>query len=168
MNNSIEEKDFYDTLRTYFIQHANQRIQLINFYIVLETFLFAGLFALVKDVITKQCITYKLICILISLSSIFFSFMFYNLDTRTKQMIHTCEDSIKSLEKRYTNLFSPDLMIFNREAKITSLHLKWGWFPLNYTKSFKALFCFFSIVGLICSIYFTFFYYIGITSMMKK
>lgn len=159
MDESIKEREFYNTLWNYFTQHANQRIQLINFYIILETFLFAGLFALVKEAITDQCFTYKLICILISISSIFFSFVFYNLDTRTKQMIHTCEKSIKILENDYESSFSSDLMIFNKEARFTPLQRKWNWFPLSYSKSFKALFLFFSIIGSICLIYFIFFYH---------
>ena len=156
----MNERDFYNTLWNYFIQHANQRIQLINFYIILETFLFAGLFALVKDATTDQCITYKLVCILISISSIFFSFVFYNLDTRTKQMIHTCEKSLRIIENKYETLLSSDLMIFNKEARFTPLLRKWNWFPLSYSKSFKALFLFFSMIGFICLVYFIFFYHV--------
>lgn len=158
MPEPINERDFYNTLWNYFSQHANQRIQLINFYIILETFLFAGLFAIVKDVSTEQTPMYKLICCLISLASIFFSAVFYNLDVRTKQMIHICETSIKNFENKYGNEFGSYLMIFNQESLISPLLKKWNILPVSYSISFKILFIFFSLVGTVCFICFSCFY----------
>lgn len=45
-NNELSENDFVKILWDYFAIHANQRIQILNFYIVLETFFITGLLTL--------------------------------------------------------------------------------------------------------------------------
>lgn len=152
MEINMNEKDFYDNLWNYFVLHSNQRIQLINFYIILETFLFAGLFTL----ITSENDT-TIFCILVSLASLFFSFLFLNLDVRTKQMIKICEDSIKKLESKHKQQYGEDVMIFSKEEIITfNRKIHHFYFPLSYTNSFFLLFIFFSIIGTVCTLFFIF------------
>lgn len=49
MNHSdtgLTESDFFKMVWDYFVIHANQRMQILNFYIVLETFFITGLLTL--------------------------------------------------------------------------------------------------------------------------
>ena len=46
MNHSdtgLTESEFFKMVWDYFVIHANQRMQILNFYIVLETFFITGL-----------------------------------------------------------------------------------------------------------------------------
>lgn len=143
----LKEMDFAEMLWNYFSLHSNQRIQLINFYIILETFLFAGLFSL----LTSENDT-TIFCILISFASLFFSFLFWNLDVRTKQMIKECEECIKHLENNYNQKYGEEIMIFLKEEKNTKVRK----FPLSYAKAFFLLFIFFSLIGFSCMLLFIF------------
>lgn len=150
MDKNLSEQDFYNILWSYFSQHANQRIQLVNFYIIIETFLFTGLLT-----VLNLDVNYSLIGILISIAAIFFSWIFYNLDVRTKILIKNCENAIKKIEQKYQKDFGEEIMIFSVEEKNTAELRKNFSFPWSYAKSFKYIFLFFSIMGIVsfvCSI----------------
>lgn len=42
----MEKRDFVEMLWKYFELHSSQRMQMMNFYIILESLFFTGLFAL--------------------------------------------------------------------------------------------------------------------------
>ena len=139
----MNDNDFMDMLWKYFELHSNQRIQLINFYIVLESLLVAGLISLLsiqKDLIIWECGVCGAI--------IFFSLIFYGLDRRTKQMIKLCEDIIKQLEKNHGGQSGPVqewIGIFSKEEYISrSNKEKW-----TYSKLFKLQYFFFIIIAII-------------------
>ena len=111
----MEKKDFVEILWKYFELHSRQRMQMMNFYIILESLFFTGLFALFtadKEMkIPESCI-----CIAI----IFFSLIFYGFDKRTRDMIHNCEKSIKCVENEYKGTFGHKMMIFTAEEEMTN------------------------------------------------
>lgn len=148
MQNSITEKDFMNSLWNYFIQHSNQRIQLMNFYIILETFLFTGMFA-----VYELNSNYSVICVFISIAVIFFTFIFHNLDVRTKDMIKNCETAIKRLEKKYSKQFGKDIMVLIMEEDQTDQKRKSRFFPLSYAESFELMFHFFVLIGILSLIF---------------
>ena len=142
-DSGMNDKDFMENLWKYFELHANQRMQLMNFYIVLESLLVAGLISLLsaqKDLIIWECG----ICVAI----IFFSLIFYGLDRRTKHMIILCEDTIKKIEKANGGQNGPVeewIGIFSKEEYITlNKNEKW-----TYSKLFKLQYLFFAIIAVI-------------------
>lgn len=132
-----------EILWKYFELHANQRMQLMNFYIVLESLLIAGLISLLsaqKDLIIWECG----ICVAI----IFFSLIFYGLDRRTRYMIKLCEDTIKKIEKAnggQNGSVEEWIGIFSKEECMTrSKNERW-----TYSKLFKMQFLFFVSIAVI-------------------
>lgn len=93
----MKKKDFADVVWKYFELHSNQRIQMMNFYLVVISLFFTGLITLMNT--EKDMKVFESgICIAI----IFVTWIFYNLDKRTKYMIKRCENAIKKLEMEYT------------------------------------------------------------------
>jgi hypothetical protein len=148
MQESIElkESDFLKILWDYFAVHANQRIQILNFYIVLETFFITGLLTLFQ--LDGDLTVFRLI---LSVSIIFFSFIFYALDKRTKEMIKFSEEALKTLEQKYVLKYGSGIMIFSKEQEKTLFERRWSWFAkkfLSYSKLFKMIYLFFTIIGI--------------------
>ena len=144
-NNELSENDFVKILWDYFAIHAKQRIQMLNFYIVLETFFITGLLTLFQ--LDGNLTVFRL---LLSASIIFFSFVFGALDKRTKEMIKFSEDALKIVEKKYTSKYSSEIMIFCTEEEKTLFERRTSWFAkkfLSYSKLFKLIYLFFSIIG---------------------
>lgn len=135
----MDEKDFMDTLWKYFELHANQRMQMMNFYIVIISLFFTGLIALFcADGDMRIC--ESVLCIAI----IFFSWIFMMFDQRTRSMIKKCEAAIKSVEKKYTGQYGADIMIFTQEELQTQISKE-----MTYTKILKLEFSFIIIAALL-------------------
>ncbi|MDE7176873.1 MAG: hypothetical protein K2O59_03585 [Lachnospiraceae bacterium] len=142
----VSESDFLKVLWDYFAVHANQRIQILNFYIVLETFFITGLLTLFQ--LDGNLTAFRLI---LSASIIFFSFVFYALDKRTKEMIKFSEDALKTIEQKYASEYGSGIMIFSKEQEKTLFERRWSWFAkkfLSYSKLFKLIYLFFTIIGI--------------------
>lgn len=148
MNSNIselKESDFLKILWDYFCIHGAQRIQILNFYIILETFFITALLTLFQLEGSLSFLKF-----ILSFAIIFFSFIFYVLDYRTKKMIKLSENAIKNIEQKYEDIYGENIMIFSIEEKITKSERKSKWFArhfLSYSKSFKMIFLFFVIVG---------------------
>lgn len=149
----MEEKSFYSLTWNYFQQHANQRIELINFYIILEVFLFTGMYTVAISEDADANIQ-RVVCIIIGIASICFSFIFYNLDCRTKRMIKNSERILKAFEAKYSAQFGDELMVFSSEEQQTNTQRRFTIFPLSYANCFRFLFLFFSGIGVISIAYF--------------
>lgn len=139
----MSDKDYMEILWKYFELHSNQRMQLMNFYIVLESLLIAGLISLLsadKDLMIWECG----VCIAI----VFFTLIFYGLDRRTKQMIKLCEDCIKILEKRNEGQqgdINEWVGVFSKEEQ-TSLNKREIW---TYSCLFQKLYLFFIFIAIV-------------------
>ncbi|MCM1102234.1 MAG: hypothetical protein NC079_10740 [Clostridium sp.] len=143
----LSESDFQKILWNYFAMHAGQRIQILNFYIVLETFFITGLLTLFQ--LSGDLTVFRLI---LSFSVIFFSFVFYALDKRTKEMIKFSEDALKTIEQKYESEYSSEIMIFSKEQEKTLFERRWSWLAknfLSYSKLFKLIYLFFGIIGIL-------------------
>lgn len=137
----MEKKDFADTLWKYFELHSNQRIQMMNFYLISITLFFTGLITLMNS--NKEMKIYETgICVAI----IFVTWIFYNLDKRTKYMIKRCENAIKSLEIAYTQDFGSEIMIFTIDEN------EKGAKELSYSDLFFLLYLFIVILAVLCLI----------------
>ncbi len=138
----MEEKDFIDILWKYFELHSNQRMQMINFSLVVHSLLITVLIGLFTSNSAVDLTQYK---ILVCISLIVFSFIFYMLDRRTKEMIKNCEESLKAVEQKYASEVDENFLIFTMEEGKT----KNSW-TLSYTKSLSLGYLFFVIFAIVC------------------
>lgn len=135
----MKKKDFADILWKYFELHSNQRIQMMNFYLVAISLFFTGLITLMSS--EKDMEVYEIgICIAI----IFVTWIFYNLDKRTKLMIKRCEDSIKSLEAEKMKKFGSKIMIFTIDEEKKEIEKE-----LSYSDLFLLLYLFIVVLAVL-------------------
>lgn len=141
----LRESDFLKIIWDYFSIHARQRIQILNFYIILETFFITALLTVFQ---LKG--EWTIFCVILSVAIIFFSFIFYALDTRTKDMIKFSENALKAVEQKYIVEYGKDIMIFSIEQEKTLYERRWSWLTkkcLSYTKLFRLIYIFFTVIG---------------------
>lgn len=147
---ALAENNFLEILWQYFSLHASQRIHMLNFYIVLETFLLTAWLTLLQ-VDTG----FSFPRIIIGLALILFSIVFYVLDVRTKSMIKLCEESLSRVEKNYIKQFGKKYMIFSLERENTAEERKKSklkkWF-LSYSKLLRVIYGFFALTGMLAVI----------------
>lgn len=97
MVNTLEEKDFVKILWEYLQTHYSQRMQMLNFFIILETVLCTGLIT----VFQLNIFLFKLI---ISFATFFFAVAFMLVDIRAKHMIKFAEKSYQFIESKYSSI----------------------------------------------------------------
>ena len=144
IDKELNEKDFLDLLWKYFTLHAQQRTQMLHFFILVESFLITGLITLFKT--TGELLLFRFI---ISFAITFFAFIFYNLDIRTKKIIKYSENGIKIIENKYESFYGKNIMIFSTETDLTEKEKKKFFKPLSYSRLFKMIFVFYALIGLL-------------------
>jgi hypothetical protein len=87
------EAAFRDYAWNYFEVHAQQRLQLFEFYITISTATLAGFFALLQVASARP-----LVC-LVAFALSFFSFIFWKLESRTRALVKNGEDALKHLDE---------------------------------------------------------------------
>lgn len=130
----------------YFKVHAEQRLKAFNFYLLLQTALLAVFATLAKD---GQLPKWGAA---IAPLGVLFSFVFWKLDDRTRDLIRISEAALKELDTRWNLPSNADggpsaLALFAREE--FQSQPKSGWNPLStlklsYTRSFNFVFILFS------------------------
>lgn len=144
----MKESDFARVLFEYFTTHAKQRMQMFNFYIILET-IFITAFCTLCEFGDKVCI-YRIV---VSLAIIVFSVAFGFIDKRSKMMIKESEKALRNLEGRYEDKYGKDIMIFTNEEESTVRQREnccLGSGLLSYSKMLKFIYSFFIIIGGVC------------------
>ena len=137
---SDREGTFRDYAWNYFAVHAQQRLQLFEFYITISTATLAGFFALLQVASAR-----RLVC-LVGFALTFFSFIFWKLELRTRTLVKNAEEALRYLDEQHG---FPDiegvphpLRMFSRDDYFTSRAPKWpiatGHF--SYSRSFKWVF----------------------------
>lgn len=147
----------YDSLRKqawdYFQMHANQRLTTFNFYIVISSVITTGLFTTFQK---DYKVTY--IGVLLGLLLCFFSYIFWKVDLRNKQLIKGAEDALKFFESttglqdkdgepHVAKLFQHEEYITNQRKQLRSI-LLWKKY-YSYSHSFNRVFLTFALIGLI-------------------
>jgi len=147
----VPEKTLEDHFRKYawdyFAPHADHRLRAFHFCILLSTAIIGGFGLLVRNGELQQWMS------AFGFLLLFFSFVFWKMDGRTRQLVKTGEAALMYLDAQH-NLKDHDglpnpLCLFHREAAV-SVQLKL--FPLftghfNWARSFRWVFGMFSIVG---------------------
>lgn len=134
----------------YFALHAEQRMKVFNFYVVLSTLVVGGLITVIKDG------TNLLLGAPIGFLLAFLSFVFWKLDSRVKHLIKHAEAAMKKLEGDSavsTDANMPSrLCLFSHEEHSTN-RLRKGqrWWDLSkhytYSECFNMVFLVFGLSG---------------------
>ena len=115
----------------YFKVHAEQRLKTFHFYIIIITLLIGSAFTLLKD---KEYIFFILIGFLTS----FFSFIFWRLDIRNKELINNAENELIKLEENFS------IELFKKDKKITESRK----INLGFSFNFNLVFLLFGFIGI--------------------
>ena len=137
----------------YFQMHSTQRLTTFNFYIVISSVIVTALFSTFQK---DYRVPY--LGILLGLLLSFFSFIFWKVDTRNKQLIKGAEDALKFFESTAEledNNNEPHVAkIFQHEEYVTGKRkeqksmLPWKK-HYSYSNSFNRVFLAFAAIGLI-------------------
>lgn len=146
--NIEQQKMMRDYAWEYFSQHAEQRLKTFNFYVLFCTVVIGGF-----STILSRC-SLSISYIFMPLLLIFFSFIFWKLDQRTRMLINNGEDALKYLDS-LALLELPEeaeiLGVFARDdKKIETIRANppcSGFF--TYQKAFNYVFFVMSLVGVI-------------------
>jgi hypothetical protein len=137
----------------YFQMHSSQRLATFNFYIVISSVITTALFSTFQK-------DYKvpLLSITLGLLLSFFSFIFWKLDSRNKQLIKGAEAALRYFEStseikdsdnvpHVAKIFLQEDWATNQRKETRSI-LPWK-SHYSYSKSFNKVFLAFTIIGLI-------------------
>lgn len=131
----------------YFALHADQRLKAFHFYILLSTAILGGFAVLLRNGVFQRWMA------IFGLFLIFFSFVFWKLDNRTRGLIKHGEQALEYLDAQHAlepvdGLPHP-LALFSREKEASE---KLPLYPLisahfTYARCFRWVFSMFSLVG---------------------
>ena len=145
---STRDEDLLKVLRDhaweYFELHAEQRLKTFHFYILLETGLVAAILLAARVGVPDV----RMLAV-IGLAMVFFSYVFWKLDYRTKGMIKVAEEALKLFERR---MFAADMEMastspFTNDPQVRGLVGISPFGTLSYSKCFGAVFAAFAILG---------------------
>lgn len=156
-NESEQKKALLDTREyawKYWAYHAEQRLKTFNFFILFTSVLIAGSISLLKEPSSP------LLAISAGILLIFFSFSFWQLDSRNRNLIKHSEYVLVEIEKNIpTDLIPEELRLISGEnaktknnkhkySKMPLYHLKrWSEAPLSFTETFSSIFAITAFFG---------------------
>jgi hypothetical protein len=136
----------------YFSLHAEQRLKTFHFFVILSTLLTGAVLTIAKD--TVHVGYASPLAYLLSV----FSFVFWKLDIRNKELIRHGESALKNLENHFDFQNSGEqpqvIQLFSHEEWKTNMKLR---FPkvllisahMSYSDCFNVIFSVFGIGGFI-------------------
>jgi hypothetical protein len=153
MNESESEarKELCQRAWDYFEMHATQRLTTFNFYIVLSSVVATALFTILPSSQASR------VGWLLGFLLVFFSFVFWKLDSRNKDLINGAEAAIKYFERNsdltddgeephVAKIFLREEFLTNRRRRKKSIFFWKNYF--SYSNSFNIIFISFGLVGL--------------------
>lgn len=141
IDQSIDQSKMLELYWNYFEVHANQRMQMINFYITIEIVLIGAFFTLrlqKEEILWAECLVAVAIPVI--------SLIFFLLDLRTRLLIKEAENCIKQIEAAFwkkQNKINMELLN-NIDEKTSKC-----WIRNTYSRVFWMQFFIVSVVGLI-------------------
>lgn len=136
----------------YFALHADQRMKLFNFFLILSG-LILGAFPAVRNMAPGA----KVVAILPSFL-VLSAFIFWRLDERTQHLVKNAEAALKFLDERWPvqplgDGTPHDLRLFERDDYLTAAVNKKWWakrvVPISYTDNFRIVFLMVGGVGFV-------------------
>ena len=135
-----EDKRFlYQNTLKYFEIHAAQRIQALNFCVIIESLLVTGVLGLFSSPGSR------IAAIVVSFSISFFAVCFFFMDVRMKMMIESSEDVLKTLEAEFGHPEAHCVFQFT-EHRFKTL-IRNGKFMPTWSKVLTAIYLFFALLG---------------------
>jgi hypothetical protein len=151
--------DEYKEARTYvwgyFALHADQRMKLFNFFLILSG-LILGAFPAVRGMAPGTKLP-GLLPLLLVLSAL----TFWRLDERTRHLVKNAEAALRFLDQQWAVDPLPDgsphyLCLVARDDYLTAAKKKW-WarrvVPVSYTESFRIVYMIIGGVGLVLAVW---------------
>ena len=140
--NALTDKEWLELSWNYFSRLSEQRMGMINFYIVIVIALIGALFTMIsRD--TRVLWTECAVCLTVTLFSVVFSL----LDYRTKLMIHCCEEIIEGFEAQYSTTKDENNLPFHLITKKTEDEK----IRVTYSSVFRIVFWILGILGVVFS-----------------
>ncbi len=152
MMENVQIKEQREYAWNYFQFHASQRMSTFNFFVVFCALLTAGL----AGTIGRNSHNH-LLGVLLGVSLMTVSFVFWKLDQRVRFLIKHAEAALKKIERAWKE--SPDkvesdclLLFCSEERKTTEMLLQANVLPskwkMSYSQCFAVMYLMFSILGL--------------------
>lgn len=142
-----ERREFREYAWKYFEIHANHRLQVFNFYLVLASLIIGALITFPsKDGDLNYYIALPAILA-------FLSFVFWKFEERTRMLVKNGEEALRHLDRELVDPSTSPLALFERDDQKTSELPKW---PLvvghfSYSRVFRWVYAFFGFgAGIIC------------------
>lgn len=132
----------------FFELHAKQRINVFNFFVVLSGLILTGIGSALRQGGASGHVLMAVFGLLLALLSA----VFWQLDSRTRELIHTAEDVLGEVED------GVDMTLFARPEVETSTVRR---LPLRYSVSLRIVFTTFGIVGLAAGVW-------GLTTVLAQ
>jgi hypothetical protein len=143
----------------YFELHARQRMSVFNYFVLIAALLTAGLAGSFSK--SGSSLLISIISLLLAISLVVISFVFWKLDQRVRQLIKHAEEALKMLEKHSTSCdtnIHKHLSLFSEEEKFTeklrtkykkkNIFSPWLW-HMSYYQCFRIIYIVFSFIGLL-------------------
>ena len=136
-----DQKFLYQNALKYFEIHAAQRIQALNFCVIIESLLVTGVLGLFSS---RE---FRIAAIVVSFAISFFAVCFYCMDKRMKMMIEASEDVLKTIEAE-TDYSEKHCVFTSSENRFDAL-VKSGKGMPTWSKVLKAIYLFFAFLGFV-------------------
>lgn len=144
--NTTTSEELRDYAWKYFALHADQRIKMFHFFIILETAMVAGLLVAAKGTAGVLSPIPNVLAVLPLMMTII-AFVFWKLDVRTRAMIHNAETALRAVENTREKDLDPLLKESSRIFGIDDRSLETNK-PLRYSHCFGIVFVSFGLLGL--------------------
>lgn len=138
------DKFLWDLAWKHFHYHAEQRLRVFNFFIVVVTFILAGVFAAQGD-------NYDDFLGRIAGVGLFFmSWIFYGLDQRNSRLVKLSEETLVDFESKYPCSNAPQksriVLFSSADERMSRNKASVG---LSYSESFRAFYMLSASIGLL-------------------
>ncbi|MGE8422209.1 RipA family octameric membrane protein [Sphingobacterium siyangense] len=148
---SISDRDWLDLAFKHFVQHAQQRVQHFNYFIV-----FSSLISTATITTLTSSNKVYLIALVLGSIQILISFIFIKIDDRNRFLIKHSEEIIKQIEISSCTPFA----LFSTEENVTKMEMAndKSFFKRSYShrKSYNIVYGVFGFIGIFVIIYSTF------------
>jgi hypothetical protein len=151
-----ERKEARTYAWNYFALHADQRMKLFNFFLILSG-LVLGAFPAVRSMAPSAKVV-ALLPMLLVLTA----FIFWRLEERTRRLVKNGEDALRFLDEQWSIETLPDktthyLRLFERDDYLMEV-VKQRWWakrlvPISYADSFRIAYLMIGGVGLVLTVW---------------
>ena len=135
-----DQRFLYQNALKYFEIHAAQRIQALNFCVIIESLLVTGVLGLFSS---KE---FRIAAIVVSFAISFFAVCFLCMDKRMKMMIEASEDVLKTIEAESKQ--SEEHCVFTCSENRFKRMIQSGKIIPTWSRVLTAIYLFFALLGL--------------------